>query len=211
MIGLKPEWTSRRGKVDDTNVTNPESISTNPETRLTLNFNDPEDDIDFVTLYNIIYYIYTKSVNLRISGIYAYPANDTDLIAGHPPSPDPFDLYRNAKKFLLDPLAEYCFEYLRMSTTGFNVHERLFRLDTQLQHHDTLRNMYLERLVAQYDWIKTTERWREIVCNELDISAETRQYHEQLLFQISQRVSPSNPPKVFSGFNGFTFSSSARK
>jgi hypothetical protein len=156
MKGLKPEWTSRRGKVDDTNVTNPDSIS--PETRLSLYFNDPEDYIDFVTLHNIIYYIYTKSVNLRIDGIHMYPATDKDLIAGHPPSPDPFDLYHNAKKFLLDPLAEYCFEYLRMSTTGSNVHERLFRLDTQLQHHDTLRNMYLEQLVSNYDSIKSTKR-----------------------------------------------------
>ena len=194
--------------MDDTNVTNPESISPYPERRVTLYFNDPADDIDFVTLHNIIYYIYTKSVNLRISGIRAYPANDKDLIAGHPTSPDPFDLYRNAKKFLLDPLAEYCFDYLRMSTTGFNVHERLFRLDSQLQHHDTLRNMYLEQLVSKYDSIKSTKRWREIVCNELDISAETRQHHEQLLFQISQRVGPSNPPKVFTGFTGCTVSSS---
>ena len=204
MIGLKPEWTSRPGKVDDTcstrpssspqpSVTNPESISPTPETRLTLYLNEPEDDIDFVTLHNIIYYIYTKSVNLRLSGLLReYPANDTGLIVGHPPSPDPFDLYRNAKKFLLDPLADYCFEYLR-STTYFNIPERLFRRDTELKHHDKLRELFLKKLIENYEWVKTTTRWREIVCNELDISAETRQHHEQLLFEITQRLSPSRP------------------
>jgi hypothetical protein len=206
MIGLKPEWTSRPGKVDDTcstrpssssespqsNVTDPESTSPTPETRLTLYFNDPEDDIDFVTLHNIIYYIYTKSVNVRLRGICAYPANDRDLIVGHPPSPDPFDLYRNAKKFLLDPLADYCFEYLDQSTY-FDILESLFRRDTELKHHDKLRELFLQKLVESYEWVKTTPRWRKIVCNELDISAETRQHHEQLLFEISQRLSPSRP------------------
>ena len=204
MIGLKPEWTSRPRKVDDTcstrpssspqpSVTNPESISPTPETRLTLYLNEPEDDIDFVTLHNIIYYIYTKSVNLRLSGLLReYPANDTGLIVGHPPSPDPFDLYRNAKKFLLDPLAEYCFEYLRKSTY-FNIAESLFRRDTELKHHDKLRELFLKKLIENYEWVKTTTRWREIVCNELDISAETRQHHEQLLFEITQRLSPSRP------------------
>jgi hypothetical protein len=64
----------------------------------------------------------------------------------------------------------------------------LFRPDAELQHHDLLREMYLEKLIGEYDNIKESEHWREIMCNELEVSSVARGYHEILLFEISRRL-----------------------
>jgi hypothetical protein len=134
--------------------------------------------------------MYTNSVNLRDRGLCLFPANDTALVSGHPAEADAFHLYRNAKKFLLEPLQDYCLDYLKCTTYSFNIVNRLFRPDAALQHHDLLREWYLEKLIEEYDLIKNTHEWRRIMCNELDVSAETRQYHETLLFEISKRLTP---------------------
>jgi hypothetical protein len=174
---------------------NDTSTTTTTDSRLVVYFNTEDDDIDFVTLHNLIYWMYTNSVNLRGRGLHhlpaQLPANDTALVAGHPAEADPFDLYRNAKKLLLEPLRDYCFDYLKRSTYNFNIINRLFRPDVALEHHDLLREWYLEKLIEKYDHVKNTDEWRCIMCNELDVSAETRQYHETLLFEISKRLSPS--------------------
>jgi hypothetical protein len=169
----------------------PAQTNTTTDSRLVLYFNSPHDDIDFTTLHNIIYYIYTKSVNLRARGRRLLPAHDTTLIPGHPHPADAFDLYHNSKKFLLDPLTDYCFEFLKRSTTHVNVTERLFRSDAELRHHDLLRKMYLDKLIVDYDDIKESDHWREIMCNELEVSSEAREYHEILLFEISRRLTPA--------------------
>jgi len=194
---FKPEWTSNKIKSESdfnrppssSQVTSaPAQTNATTDPRLVLYFNTPHDDIDFITLHNIIYYIYTQSVNLRARGRRLLPSHDTTLIPGHPHPADAFDLYRNSKKFLLDPLAEYCFEFLKRSTTYLNVMERLFRPDAELRHHDSLREMYLDKLIGDYDSIKESDHWREIMCNELEFSSEARGYHEILLFEISRRL-----------------------
>jgi hypothetical protein len=166
----------------------PAQTNTTTDSRLVLYFNTPHDDIDFITLHNIIYYIYTHSVNLRARGRRILPSHDKTLLPGHPHPAEAFNLYRNSQKFLLDPLTDYCFEFLKRSTTYVNVTERLFRPDAELQHHDLLREMYLEKLIGEYDNIKDSDRWREIMCNELEVSGEARGYHEMLLFEISRRL-----------------------
>jgi hypothetical protein len=161
------------------------------DSRLVVYFNTADDDIDFVTLHNLIYWMYTNSVNLRARGVCPFPANDTALVAGHPAEADAFNLYCTAEKLLLEPLQDYCFDYLKRTTYHFNITGRLFRYDAELQHHDSLREWYLEKLIAEYDQVKNTDAWRCVMCNELDVSAETRQYHETLLFEISKRLTPS--------------------
>ena len=73
-----------------------------------------------------------------------------------------------------------------------NVTERLFRPDKELQHHDELREMYLEKFIVEYDEIKSGDQWKEIMCNELEISSEVREYHEVLLLEISKRLTPAS-------------------
>lgn len=183
-IGFKPEWTSKQPKSGDN--------ATTVDPRLVLYFNTHDDDIDFTTLHNIIYYIYTNSVNLRRCGRCTFPAQDTTFLPGYPSSPsDPFHLYRNATKFLLTTLSDYCFQYLQASTSYLNVVDRLFRADTELRHHDALREMYLEKLIKDYDMIKKSGRWREVMCNEWDVESDVREYHELICFEITKRLTPA--------------------
>jgi hypothetical protein len=196
-LGFKPVWTTKTIlQSDNSSISmqpgfNDNSTAKTTDSRLVVYFDIADDDIDFVTLHILIYWMYTNSVNLRDRGLCLFPANDTALVSGHPAEADGFDLYRNAKKLLLEPLQDYCFDYLKRTTYSFNIIRRLFRPDAVLQHHDLLREWYLEKLIAEYDDIKNTDEWRRIMCNELDVSAETRQYHEMLLFEISKRLTPS--------------------
>ena len=196
-LGFKPAWTTKTTlQGDNSSISmepgfNDTSTATTTDSRLIVYFNTEDDDIDFVTLHNLIYWMYTNSVNLRDRGLCPFPANDTALVTGHPAEADAFDLYRNAKKLLLEPLQDYCFDYLKRTTYDFNIIRRLFRPDAALQHHDLLREWYLEKLIEDYDCVKNKDEWRRIMCNELDVSAETRQYHETLLFELSKRLTPS--------------------
>ena len=104
---------------------------------------DDEDDIDFVTLHNILYYLYTNCVNLRL-GNHEYPRNKTSHPPGYPSRPDAFKLYKSSKKFLVTSLSDYCFKYLKATLSAFIVSERLFRQDCELRGHDELKEMYLE-------------------------------------------------------------------
>src|SRR5271154_5538462 len=74
VLGLKPEW---RGK-----DAAPESQSNNQQL---IDLDEEVDDIDFVTLHNILYYIYTGCVNLH------YKSKDLEfprVPEGYPAKPD---------------------------------------------------------------------------------------------------------------------------
>jgi hypothetical protein len=139
---------------------------------------DPEDDIDFVTLHNILYFIYIGCVNLPL------PERDDDDKPGYPAQPDPFLLFRSADKFLLPTLKELCLFNLQHDVTSANVAERLFHPDCE--YHDELRDLYLKFLVANYDEVKKTEGWERALCNLDDVSPSTVKYRARVLFDISQ-------------------------
>src|SRR5271170_3774097 len=139
-LGFKPAWTTKTTpQSDNSSISmkpgfNDTSTATTTDSRLIVYFNTEDDDIDFVTLHNLIYWMYTNSVNLRDRGLCPFPANDTALVTGHPAEADAFDLYRNAKKLLLDPLQDYCFDYLKRTAYDFNIIDRVFRPDAKPQH-----------------------------------------------------------------------------
>jgi hypothetical protein len=174
LIGLKPEWRSK--------------ITPNPpreeevDHRQIISMEDPEDDIDFVTLHNILYFIYIGCVNLPL------PKRDDDepLPEGYPDQPDIFMLFRNADKFLLPALKERCLFNLEHDITSANVAERLFHPDCE--YHGELRELYFNFLVANYDEVKETVGWERAVCNLDDVSPSTIRYRARLLFEISRMV-----------------------
>jgi hypothetical protein len=144
---------------------------------------DPEDDIDFVTLHNILYFIYIGCVNLPL------PERDDDdepLPEGYPAQPDPFLLFRNADKFLLPSLKERCLFNLQHDITSANVAERLFHPDCE--YHEELKDLYFKFLVANYDEVKETVGWERAVCNLDDVSPSTVRYRARILFDISKKV-----------------------
>ena len=143
---------------------------------------DPADDIDFITLHNILYYIYIGRVNLP------FPQEEWDepFPEGYPDEPDPFCLFRNANKFLLPSLKELCLVNLQHDITPQNVAERLFHPDCE--YHGELRELYLHYITDNYDEVKETEGWERTVCDEEDMSPSTARYRMRLLYEISKKV-----------------------
>ena len=205
VLGLKPEWrargidsSSRNSSFSDSSRLKFLLLGYNPSTsefatsstdtatdnRQIIHMDHEDDDIDFVTLHNILYYIYTGCVNLNLQqGTPTeeyYPRPD-----GYPDPADPYCLYRSADKFLLAPLKEKCFEYLKHSMTPENIAERLF--DGECEHYEPLKTLYLGYLLENYDIVKWTEGWERAVCDE-DISPCVGRYRQRLLFDISKRL-----------------------
>jgi hypothetical protein len=157
-----------------------------PDDRQVIYLDDPADDIDFVTLHNILYFIYTGCVNLP------FPQDEPDinpLPEGYPSKPDPFRLFRNADKFLLQSLKERCFFHLQHSVTIENVAERLFHLDCG--QYPELKDFYFNYLVANYEEVKETEELERVVCNCEDISQSAVEYRMRLLLDITKALKPS--------------------
>lgn len=147
---------------------------------------DPADDIDFVTLHNILYFIYIGCINLP----FPHEESDDDpLPEGYPDEPDPYRLFRNADKFLLPSLKERCYFHLEHGITHKNVAERLFHPDCE--HHEDLKELYFDYLVANFDEVKETEEWERVVCNDEDVSPSFARYRARLLFDISKKLSTS--------------------
>ena len=122
---------------------------------------DPADDIDFITLHNILYYIYIGRVNLPLP-LYREEQDDEPIPEGFPDEPDPFCLFRNANKFLLPSLKELCLYNLEHGVTPQNVAERLFHPDCK--YYEELKELYLNYLIENYDEVKETEGWERAVC-----------------------------------------------
>jgi hypothetical protein len=151
--------------------------------RQVIYMDDREDDIDFVTLHNILYFIYIGCVNLPL------PREDQinePFPEGYPEEPDPFCLFRNADKFLLPSLKERCLFNLEHGVTPENVAERLFHPDCQ--YHGDLKGFYLDYLIANYDVVKDTDGWERAVCGNDDDSASTLRYRARLILEISRKL-----------------------
>jgi hypothetical protein len=153
------------------------------------------DGIDFVNLHNILYFIYTGIVNLIVgNGGPKYKA----LPPNFPSAPNPFDLYRNAGKLLLDTLKDRCFRHLKDTTTTYNAAERLFHPDCAFD--DDLRTLFMDFVLENFDQVKYTDGWKKAVNMEEDVSPQLRQYHHSILFEITQHmtVAPASTSEVLS-------------
>jgi hypothetical protein len=205
--GLKPEWSPQKPKSDPTLNLDPgtlvllfpKPLETNSSTqseapgasptkshdnRQVIYLDDLEDDIDFTTLHNILYYIYIGCVNLP--NPWDDGSENRKFPEGFPDEPDPYRLYRNADKFLLPSLKTRCYLNLTLNITPENVAERLFH--RECQHYEELKNAYLEYLLDNYDKVKTTEGWEKVICNEEDVSQTVWRYRTRLLLEISRQL-----------------------
>lgn len=176
--GLDPEWRA-------TGPTTTSMESTISDNRQVIDMTDPENDIDFTTLHNIFYFLYTGTVNLHVA--LHNEAEEYNFPEGYPQPPDPFCLYRNSDKFLLGNLKERCHAHLKHGVTRENIAERLFHKDTR--HYEELRALYLNYLIVNYDDVKTTEGWKRAVLNEDEnFDPDVIRYRSRLLYEISQSV-----------------------
>jgi len=153
------------------------------DSRQIIYFTEQEDDIDFVTLHNILYFIYIGCVNLP------FPDEEADsrhLPDGYPKEAEPFRLFRAADRFLLPTLKERCFSHLSHGVTTENVVERLFH--PGCEHHDELRQHYLNYLIANFDVVKQSEQWDSVICPSEEVSSSVSRYRDRLLLEITKRL-----------------------
>jgi hypothetical protein len=143
---------------DDVDTLNDDTPTDVP---IEIHLDQEKDDIDYTTLHNIVYYLYTGCVNID------FPFSDEDVLRyaypfGFPAPADPFLLYKNAKKFLVDGLTHHAFEVLRETLTPQNVVERLFRGPDDLRLCDELVDMYVDYLIENHDDVKDAGGWEAI-------------------------------------------------
>jgi hypothetical protein len=140
--GFKPLWNQAIGSLTPDSLSSPENSAdhTHPNKRIRLDddaddmpadalieihLDEEKDDIDIVTLHNIVYYLYTGCVNIK----FPLPYEDDFRYVrpvGFPPPADPYLLYKNARKFLIDGLTHHTFEVLWETLRPENVIDRLF-------------------------------------------------------------------------------------
>lgn len=140
------------------------------------------DDVDYTTMYNIVYYLYTGRVNLHLY------MNDEDAPNGYPDTANPFLLYRAANMYMLEGLEDRCVQYLQSTCTPENIIERLFD-DAECAHHDRIRKLYLEYLNNNFEGIKKTKGWEQMLLNMKDCSEELVAYKSRLLLEITSQMS----------------------
>ena len=148
------------------------------------------DDIDFITMHNILYYLYTGCVNLRLrfSKREEFPPDQIAHPDGYPPKAEPLSLYKNAKKLLLDDLKDYCIKYLKATLSVNNVSKRLFARDEDLEGHDELVEMYVEYILTNFDKVKLTKEWKNALVGGPGFP-ETSKFRGAILGTITERLS----------------------
>lgn len=161
-----------------------EATPTNPniEHRQIISMLEPEDDIDFFTLHNVLYFIYTGTANLREMSedhLYEFPE-------GFPERPDLFRLYRNADKFLLPTLKSYCYTNLKHAVNPENVAERLFH--KECKQYEELKTLFLDYVVENFTKVKETAGWKRSLCDEDEDSLAVMKYRTAVVYEISQRL-----------------------
>ena len=165
------------------------------DSRQVISMDSLADGIDFVTLHNILYFIYSGIVNLIVDdGGPKYKS----IPPNFPSAPNPFDLYRTAEKLLLDTLKDRCFRHLKDTTTTYNAAERLFHPDCVIDNG--LRKLFMDFVLKNFDLVKYTDGWKNAVIMEEDVSPKLRQYRQFTLFEITQHmtVEPVSTSEVVS-------------
>ena len=104
---------------------------------------------------------------------------------GYPDEADAFLLYRAANMYMLEGLEDRCYHYLSATCSSENIIERLFET-LECAQHDKIRNMYLEYLNKNFDSIKNTKPWEDMMLGLTENSEELLAHKSKLLFEISK-------------------------
>jgi len=142
------------------------------------------DDIDFITMHNLLYFLYTRCVNLHHNC--SFTQEDFERwVAGYPDRADPFALYRAANMYMLRDLEDLCYRYLALTCTPNNICQRLLG-NPECLYYDKLKDTYFDYIIQNYDAVKMTKEWEDMLLNLGDCSPETMEYRSKLLLDISK-------------------------
>jgi len=138
---------------------------------------------DFVTIHNVLYFLYTGSTNLHwnTDEVHGQMQNKPD---GYPDPADAYLLYKAADMYLMKTLKDLCSSYLVATCTSDNVVDALFN-NTELILFEDLWNTYIEYVAQCYQKIKETEHWENLLHDLAgDSDSEMLEYQRKTLARI---------------------------
>lgn len=147
------------------------------------------DDFDFVTVHNLLYFIYTDRVNLR----YDRDETESDTFfeaEGCPAPADMFTIYRAAHMYLLERLERRALRALANTCTTVNICERLFNID--FKPYDDVKKEYFQFIIENYDEVKETKEWEGLMNNMVNSTRDTLAYQTSILHEISKELCGPN-------------------
>jgi hypothetical protein len=126
----------------------------------------------FNDYHNILYYIYTGSLNLRyppsnvkdrpLSSAGAYSGWDTVTI-GFPRSANVNEIYRLAGLMGLSELQTRAYHYLMSTCSVDNIFERLFDPYCKVATHAPVRGVYQQFLARNWDAVRSSGQWANLL------------------------------------------------
>lgn len=139
------------------------------------------DDIDFVTMHNLLYFLYTGRANLYFGTV------ADQALTGFPDEADAFDLYRAADFYGVQPLADRCFQFLKGTRTPDNICERLFSI--MCKPYEKLQKEYINYILENYGKIKGREDWKATFFDDSQtLTVEEQRYRAEILVNITNRL-----------------------
>jgi hypothetical protein len=176
-------------KGDDAAVLDPDLSVSKKENHIVIDMT--QLDIDFVTLFNVLYYLSLGCFNLRPPTEVQCPRTRLYIIPDDfPPEADPLALYKASKTLLLPDLARRCLAFLKFTLTPENVTQRLF-FGNDLQFHDEVVEIYVDYVFAHYDKIKLTAGWKKGLRghDSEDEMDEISRFRWSVMCRITERLS----------------------
>jgi BTB/POZ domain len=143
-------------------------------------------DYDFVTMHNILYFLYTGHVNLHFGEV------PEQKLPRYPEEADAFNLFCAADFYCLQPLKDRCFRFLIDTRTPDNICTRLFNKRCRL--YKDLQEKYITFILEYYYEVTGKDSWRSLF-DWGEESIEEQKFRGEVLFEISQRV--SSPEQVW--------------
>jgi hypothetical protein len=150
------------------------------------------DNIDFTTMHNIVYCLYTGRLNLHYPVNPDGPFNHSSYTfvppEGYPPPCDPFELYVAANMLLLNFLERRCLRFLTLTCSVDNVLARLG--DERLEPYDYLSESYIGFLTLPnfFETLREQEAFKEMI-EGVDEVPEKSAYRKEMIHKIFMRLS----------------------
>ena len=126
----------------------------------------------FTDYHNILYYIYTGSLNLRyppsttkdrpISSAGTYSAWDT-VTAAFPRAANVNEIYRLAGMMCLSELQTRAYHYLMSTCSVDNIFDRLFDPYCKVATHAPVRTVYQQFLARNWDKVRSSGQWANLL------------------------------------------------
>ena len=127
----------------------------------------------FTDYHNILYYIYTGSLNLRyppsnaqnrpLSSAGAYAGWDAVTTVAFPRSANANEIYRLAGIMGLKDLQTRAYHYLMSTCSVDNIFDRLFDPYCKTSTHAPVRGVYQQYLAKNWDKIRSSGQWANLL------------------------------------------------